>query len=246
MELQIEEVREYLNKLSGGINNHKDELFSLHKENSFNKRFSIVLSSFEDLSAVVDQLSLNIKESVEVEKEIQRRWYREDKDKITSEGQKLRKKAHKLTLHCQKDFKSLYIFSKIFLDKYTKLFSFITKWRGVGNSSITSFFNDLLKYEGEKKEIIQFKAECLNGLKSVNIFLTQYRDKFVVHHEINQVNGPWFINSMNGDIRFVNEGGRPSVTPVELLFVVKNYVSISTSYVTNYWINELKDISPGV
>lgn len=137
---QIQEVKKSLDLLSKTVNENKD-CERVHRGNSFNKNFSVILSSFEDVLVFAERLDLNTEKSVEVERIIQQRMKNEDRDRITEDTQNIFKTADKLTRTNQTDFKALYVFSKIFLDQYTKLLYFLFSWRGIANSSVTAFFS---------------------------------------------------------------------------------------------------------
>jgi len=231
---QIKEIKVSLGTISKTVNENKN-YERVHRGNTFNKNFSVILSSLEDALVFAERLDSNINKSIEVERIIQRRNREKDKGKITEEGQRLRKIADELTRVNQTDFKALYVFLKIFLDKYTKLFYFLSPWRNIADRSITAFFHSLEKYNGKNLFAISFIEKYLNKLKAVDVFLTSYRDKFVVHAELNNLSGTWFINEMNGEIRFVHPS-RPSITPKELVFVAKNYIVLSSKFITDNWL----------
>lgn len=233
IELQIKEIKTSLDSLSKTVNENKN-YERVHRGNAFNKNFSIILSSLEDISVFAERLDLNINQSIEVERIIQHRIKKEDKDVITAEGQRLRKVGGKLNRFNQTDFKALYIFSKIFLDRYTKLFCFLLPWRGISSSSITKFFHSLENYNNNDPLAIDFIKKYLKRLKAVDVFLTSYRDKFIVHAEFDNLNGTWFMNHMNGKIQFVHPS-RPSVAPEEIIFVVKNYIVLSSKFIVDNW-----------
>lgn len=230
---QVEEIKASLDALANKINENK-ELGRVHRGNAFNKIFSVILSSFEDVLVFAERLDSHISKSIETERVIQQRNKKEDKDEITEEGQRLRKIADKLTRTNQTDFKALYIFLKIFLDKYTKLFYFLLPWRDISNRSVTAFFHSLKKYKGKDPLALAFIEEYLKRLKAVDVSLTSYRDKFVVHAEFNNISGTWFINEMNGSIRFVHPK-RLSISPQKLIFVAKNYVVLSSKFIVDNW-----------
>jgi len=236
----IKEIRKSLRTLYKAVNESKGN-DRIHRRNSFNKNFSVVLSSLEDVFIFTERLDSNISKSIEIESVIQQRNKREDKEKITEEGQRLRKIADKLTRTNQTDFKALYIFLKILLDKYTKLFYFILPWRNVSSRSVTAFFHSLKKYKGKNPLAITFIKKYLKKLKAVDFFLTSYRDKFVVHAEFKNISGTWFINEMNGKVRFIHPN-RPSVTPQELLFVAKNYIVLSSKFIIDNWLQISKTV----
>ena len=188
----------------------------LHKENIFNKRFSGVLTTFSDVKSVTERITNNIQASM----------------KSDSEGDNL-------TAQIQTDLKTLYVNSKIFLDEYTSLLRFIFNWRGIGDKSVTSFYNSLEKYDGKDAGILAFKESCLKKLKAVNVYITEYRDKKVVHNQQrHKQDTEWFLNNMNGEVRFVG-GGRPSITPQEILFIVVEYVDDSSKYCIEWLSNQI-------
>jgi len=238
--LQTKAIKESLGALAKKINKNK-RLERIHRGNVFNKIFSVTLSSLEDVLVLAERLDSHISKSIEIERAIQQRNREEDKDEITEEGQRLRKIVDKLTRANQTDFKALYVFSKIFLDKYTKLFYFLLPWRNVSSRSVTAFFHSLEKYKGEDPLAITFIEKYLNKLESVDIFLTSYRDKFVVHAELDNISGTWFVNEMNGSVRFVHPK-QPSVTPQELVFVATNYVVLSSKFIIDNWLQISKTV----
>jgi hypothetical protein len=144
--------------------------------------------------------------------------------------QELHREASRLTAQNKTDLRTLYVNSKIFLDHYTNLIRFIFNWRGIGDKSVTNFYNSLDRYGGNDKSIIAFKNKCLKKLKAVDVFITEYRDKKVVHNQSkHKETTECFLNNMNGEIRFLG-GGRPSITPQEILFIVVEYVDASSNF----------------
>jgi hypothetical protein len=241
---QIEEIKIALESLSKIANENKD-FVRIHRDNIFNKNFSVVLSSLVDVSVLTERLDENIHKLIEIEKVIQQRNKKEDKDRITEDGQKLHKISDKLTRANQVDFKALYIFSKIFLDKFIKLFYLILSWRGVNNISITKFYHSLENYKGNDPLVVKFIDEYLKRFKAVDIFLTSYRDNYIVHAELNSISGTWFMNEMDGSIRFLHQN-RPSPTPKDLIYVVKNCVILSSEFIINNWPKIMEKTYKGV
>lgn len=223
----IKEIHDSLRILESEINGKKD-LIRIHKDNVFNRRFSVVLSDFSDFETIGMRLSKNISRVEVLQRSIQKGFEGEDKVIITDEGQRLRQEDNHINSENQVDFKCLYIFSKIFLDQYTVLIRFLFDWRKIGDKSITNFYNSLVKYKGDNKQIISFRDSCLSRLKAVNVFVTEYRDQYVVHDQTKHKDTRWFLNDMKGSIRFI--GGRPSITPQELVFVVSNYITESIKF----------------
>jgi hypothetical protein len=225
----IIETQEILNEFSKGVNSDdvKKVFSKIHKNNIFNKRFSGVLDAFSDLKSVTERIEENIEQSIKIERELQ-----ESKEI----NQELHGKADKLTAQNQTDLKTLYIYSKIFLDEYTNLLKFIFDWRGIGDKSVTSFYKSLKKYKGKDETILGFKECCQGKLQVVDVYITEYRDTKIVHNQQkHKQDTQWFLNNMNGEIRFIG-GGRPSITPQEILFIVVEYVDDSTRYCLE-WLN---------
>lgn len=217
------EIEEVLKYLSSDLNSDIVKLHfpRLHKDNAFNKRFSGVLESFADIKSVTERITENIQTSILIERQIQQN---EDID------QDLHRKADKLNSQNKTDLKTLYVNTKIFLDEYTHLLSWIFNWRGIENSSITKFYNSLEKYDGDDTNIIQFKDSCFNKMKAVDVFITDYRDKEVVHNgDKHKQKTKWFFNEMNGGIRFIG-GNRPSITPQDILFITVEYIDCSSHF----------------
>jgi hypothetical protein len=215
------ETEEILKHFSSELNSDyaKEHFPRLHKDNAFNKRFSGVLDTFADVKSVTERLTENIQASMKIEGQIQKQ---KDID------QELYKEASKLTAQNKTDLRTLYINSKIFLDHYTNLLRFIFNWRGIGDKSVTNFYNSLDKYNGSDESILTFKDQCIKKLKAVDVFITEYRDKKVVHSQSkHKETTEWFLNNMNGEIRFLG-GGRPSITPQEILFIVVEYIDASS------------------
>lgn len=205
--------------------NHK-----VHKNNEFNRRFSGTLDCFTDFYTIGMRLEKSIKKNIKLNRKIRERFDKEDRYKIDTKGQKLRRKERKMALENKVDFKSLYIFARIFLDEYTKLINFIFDW-SIKKDTIAGFYHMLLNYKGEKQSITTFKKECFKELKAIDIFITEYRNDYVVHqknkHEVNNI----FLQETNGDIRFI--GGRPSIVPSELVFIVNNLLKSTYSFIKN-------------
>lgn len=219
----ILETENELKNLSLEVNSKiiKQNFPRVHKENSFNVRFSGVLDAFADIKSVAERITENIQASIRVESQIQ---------KNKELNQELCHKAGKLTEQNKTDLKTLYVNSKIFLDEYTNLLRFVFNWRGIGDKSVTNFYNSLEKYKGQDPGILDFKKCCINRLKAVDVYITEYRDKKVVHNQQkHKQETQWFLNNMNGEIRFIG-GGRPSITPQEILFIVVGYVNTSSQF----------------
>lgn len=94
------------------INQTKD--LRIHKDNIFNRRFSVLLSSLQDLSTVSTRLERNIKKAERLNRLIQTRFHKEDANNITEEGQRLRKELEEINKENESDLKSLHILQKYF------------------------------------------------------------------------------------------------------------------------------------
>ncbi len=226
------EIEEILRYFSSELNSDlaKENFPRLHKENAFNKRFSGVLDTFADVKSVTERLTENIQASMKIESLIQ-------KNKEIDQEQ--HQKSSRLTSQNKSDLRTLYINSKIFLDHYTNLLRFIFNWRGIGDKSVTNFYNSLEKYNGNDEGILAFKECCLKKLKAVDVYITEYRDKKVVHNQSKHKEvTEWFLNSMNGDIRFIG-GGRPSITPQEILFITVEYIDASSKFCIDWLSNQI-------
>ncbi len=226
------EIEEALQHFSSELNSDlaKANFPRVHKDNTFNKRFSGVLGTFSDIKSVTERMTDNIQASMTLEGQMQK------EKNIDQEKQRI---ASRLTAQNQTDLKTLYINSKIFLDEYTNLLRFIFNWRGIGDRSVTNFYNSLEKYSGQDAGILAFKECCLNKLKAVNVYITEYRDTKVVHNQQrHKQDTEWFLNNMNGEVRFIG-GGRPSITPQELLFIVIEYVDTSSQFCIEWLSNQI-------
>lgn len=217
------EIREVLNDFSKEVNSEKIKPYHprIHKNNVLNKRFLGVYESFLDLESVTERLEEGIKQSIEIESKIQSQM---------EIDQELHKKSSRLTGQNKADLKTIYINSKIFLDDYVSLLRHIFNWRSVGDRSVTNFYNDLEKYNGDDRGVLAFKKICLKKLKAIDVYVTNYRDDEVVHNQKkHKSKTKWFLNNMNGEIMFFG-GSRPSLTPQEILFVVVEFVDHSARF----------------
>jgi len=222
-----DETKNLLSELSKKVNfdQVKKAFARLHRENVFNRRFSGVLDSFSDFQTVAERLDENIERLILIERKAQKQ------DKI---DQDLYKKADKLIRQNRTDLKNLYVNAKIFLDEYTNLLGFIFNWRGVQSRSITRFYNSLKDYSESDKDVLAFKENCLKKLKVIDVYITEYRVHEVVHNqEKHKQTTKWFINEMDGRIRFIG-GGRPSLIPQEVTFVVAQYIQCSQAFCLNW------------
>lgn len=217
------EIEEILKDFSYELNSEisKTNFPRLHDNNSFNRRFSAVLSNFSDVSSVTERLTENIQVSMNTERQLQKN------EKVDKE---VHLKSSKLTSQNQSDLKILYVNTKIFLDEYTSMLCWIFNWRSIENSSITKFYKSLEKYNGNDNSILSFKEKCFTKVKDVDDNITRYRDKKVVHNrEKHKEPTVWFLNEMNGAIRFTG-GNMQSLTPQEILFIAVEYIDCSSRF----------------
>lgn len=217
------EIEEILKHFSSEINSDlaKKNFPKLHKDNAFNKRFSAVLSNFSDVNSVTERLTENIQASMNIERQLQ---------KDEKADKEIHIKSSKLTSQNKSDLKILYVNTKIFLDEYTSMLCWIFGWRGIENSSITKFYKSLEKYNGNDSSILFFKEKCFAKIKDVDDNITLYRDKKVVHdREKHKEPTVWFMNEMNGAIRFAG-GNMQSLTPQEILFIAVEYIDCSSRF----------------
>jgi len=89
------------------------------------------------------------------------------------------------------------------------------------------------------KGISAFKENCVEKLKAVDVYITDYRDNKVVHNQQRHKQGTqWFLNNMNGEVKFVG-GDRSSITPQEVLFIVIEYVDASSQFCIKWLSNQI-------
>jgi hypothetical protein len=121
------------------------EIQRIHKGNMFNKGHSIILSSFDEIKTLSNRLGENIEAWVKQESRIQRMpaWQNTKSGQYPEEVQVEMKKADRLMKEVKVDFKALYLFSKIFLDKYAKFLYFINPAEGIRSGTVERFLNSL-------------------------------------------------------------------------------------------------------
>ena len=154
------EIEEILKHFSSELNSEiaKTNFPRLHIDNSFNRRFSAVLSNFSDVNSVTERLTENIQASMNTERQLQKN---EEVDK------EVHIKSSKLTSQNKSDLKILYVNTKIFLDEYTSMLCWIFGWRDIENSSITKFYKSLEKYSGNDRSILSFKEKCFQKINPI-------------------------------------------------------------------------------
>src|SRR3989344_7378644 len=115
---QLKRAQELLMNLSSYINTRTD-IPRMHKENIFNRRFSATLTSYSDFETVGLRLERTIAGHKKLEHSIQLEM--RGRDKIPDDLQSAMRAAGQMEKEMQADFKSLYMFAKIFLDEFTTL-----------------------------------------------------------------------------------------------------------------------------
>lgn len=177
---EIDNIKQELVNLATNTNSIKPH--RIHVDNKFNKIFSLTTEAFEEFKTVAERLDQEQTEVGPITKEILRRNSNEDKEKILEEGQKLRRLELGLLDKIKVDFKSLYIFAKVFLDKYTHLITFLMPEKGVSNNSISDFIKHLFGNDTISNSLLsEFKQNFQENLVTLNDQLTFYRDKFIMH-----------------------------------------------------------------
>ncbi|MDP3953578.1 MAG: hypothetical protein Q8P99_02040, partial [bacterium] len=209
----------------------------IHVGNGFNKNHSIVLSSFEDVRTLSNRLGENIDAWVKQESKVQQMpGFKSTKSgRYPEEAQVEMKKGDKLGKEVRIDFKALYVFSKILLDKYVKFLYFINPVDGIRSGTIDAFLNSLENsvgnpesfYGGLSTDLEQTSGQILNKL-------TFYRSKKIEHEQLLNED-VWFMNDMRGGIAIshVDRDGDDSVVtiqPGELLDLLKDFLAITSSY----------------
>lgn len=200
----------------------------IHKDNSFNRRFSVVLESFSDVETLALRLQENIKKVEDFNREIQVRNLKEDAVTIFEEGQVLRRELDKIDNNNRVDLKSIHIFTKIFLDHYTSLFKFIFNWPGISDRSITSFNESLKVYSGTNFQVIDFKKSCEGLLEEIFNLITDYRDKSIVHNQTGHKETKWFLTDVNGGVQLI--GKQKSLTPEQVINLTQRYIQSTVNF----------------
>ncbi len=231
------EFNKYKKKLSNLANLKYDSktLQRLNKDNQLNRRISAVLNSFYDLETIAIRLKRNIALIESVERKIQLRNKKEDKDVISSIGQKLRKEAECINRENFLDLKSLHVFIKIFLDDFTELLRLIFSWRDIGDRSITKFYKSLEKYSGTDADVIAFKNKNFCVIEKIINSIVNYRDSSVVHNQQKHKQTIWSINDMRGNIQQIAVL-RPgvensSLNQNDLFILLFDYLDSSISFI---------------
>jgi hypothetical protein len=142
------------------------------------------------------------------------------------------KKGDQFGKEVKVDFKALYIFSKILLDKYVKFIHFINPVDGIKSGTVESFLNSLK----ETQNYFYKKLHQALGQNSEDVInkLNFYRDKKIEHHQILDED-TWFINGMNGEIAISHVDRKDSsetktIQPAELLRITGTFFEITSNF----------------
>ena len=213
----------------------------LWEKNFINKNYSILLSAFVDVEELASRLERNIQSSVLIEREYQSKpFFKEKISVIPEEGQILLRKSDKLMRSVKTDFKALYIFTKIFIDKYVQYLHFLSPIDGIRSGSVLKYMNSLEFYTGQNSFVIGYRDEVIDILKKLNSTLTFYRDNYIVHSKLQENFDVWFTNDMHGGVKFthVNRDERSeisSLNPRDLLQICFDFISKSQKYFLKNW-----------
>ena len=209
----------------------------IHKDNMFNKGHSIILSSFDEIKTLSNRLGENIEAWVNQESRIQRMpaWQNTKSGQYPDKVQVEMKKADQLMKEVKVDFKALYLFSKIFLDKYTKFLHFINPAEGIRSGTVERFLNSLK--ESSDQFYKDFKSSLGSTSNEIIEKLTFYRSKKIEHVQILNED-TWFMNDMRGGIAIEhvdrNNGENIStISPRELLNLLGDFSSIASDFFIN-------------
>ncbi len=206
-----------------------------------NKNYSILLSAFIDVEEIASRLENNIKLLVLVEKDYQSKpFFRNKEPVIPREGQLLLRRSDKLTRSIKTDFKALYIFTKIFIDKYVQYLCFLSPVNEIKCGSIRVHMNLLQSYLGKNSFIVGYKDKIMDELNQLNETLTFYRDDYVVHSDLQQNFDVWFVCDMQEGVKFahVNRDKKEeilSLNPKDLLQICLDFIFKSQGYFLENW-----------
>ncbi len=232
--MNFDKMKKRISNLTSLIIDEEDSK-RLNKDNQFDRRISVVLHSLYDLETIAIRLKRNIASVQIVERNIQLRNKKEDKDVISSIGQKLRKEAECINRENFLDLKISHVFIKIFLDDFTELLRFIFNWRDIGDRSITKFYNSLKKYSGTDNNVILFKKNNFDIIEKIINSIVDYRDNSVVHNQQKHKQVIWSINDMRGNIKQVDvlspRVENSSLNQNDLFKLLFDYLDSSISFI---------------
>jgi len=231
-----------LNEIEGSVKSFSDfdktrEIPRIHNDNMFNKGHSMILSSFDEIKTLAHRLGMNIKKLTEQDREVQRMpaWQNTKSGRYPDEVQIEMKKSDQFMKEVKVDFKALYLFSKIFLDQYTKFIHFINPRDGIRSGTVEKFLNSMK--ESNDEFYIQFLNKFGDTVDDILNKLAFYRSKKIEHVQILNED-TWFMNDMRGSIAIQhvdrNNGESVStITPQELLTLVMNFSKTVSEFVIN-------------
>ena len=213
----------------------------LWKNNFINKNYSILLSAFTDVEELASRLERDIQASILVEREYQSKpFFKKNDPVIPEEGQILLRKSGALMKSIRTDFKALYIFTKIFIDKYVQYLCFLFPMDEIRSGSVKRHMNSLELYVGQSVFVTGYKDEVIDSLKKLNNTLTFYRDDYIVHSKLEENFDVWLTNDMQGGVKFIHVNRNEkhqisSLNPKDLLQVCLDFISKSQKYFLGNW-----------
>ena len=210
------------------------EISRIHKDNMFNKGHSVLLSSFDEINTLANRLGSNIVTWVEQERKVQNMpaWKNTKSGKYPDEVQIEMRKSDQLMREVKVDFKALYLFSKIFLDKYAKFIHYINPANNIKSGTIEKFLNSIKDSKKEfYKEFIKKLGDTTDQILNK---LTFYRNKKIEHAQILNED-IWFMNDMQGGISIQhvdrdNGENVSTIKPQELLTIIKDFSETASEF----------------
>lgn len=190
-----------------------------------------------DLRVVIRRLHEQAEEKGLVEREAREHWPHTKGSVLCDEHQTLIQRSETLLARNQVDLKSLYIFSKIFFDQYLEFMDYVLQIERHGivirtrknDVSISSFYGSLKKYSGDDEFLKQLKEAIYTRLHALYVFVVEYRNSHVMHSGLDLWSDTWTLSNPDGSTRFLT--GRPSSTPLELAFVIRNFLKDTSDYI---------------
>lgn len=230
------QMEDAIRRIESTIQAQKDH--PIHTRNHFNRKYSILLSFMGDVRVVIQRLHEQAEEKRLVEREAQTHWScTKEGGVLCDEHQALLQRSSTLLARNQVDLKSLYIFSKIFFDQYVEFMDFIlqVERRGIvirtkkGDISISSLHGSLERYSGDNEFLKQLKKAIYKRLHALYVYVVEYRNSHVMHSGLDLWSDTWTLSNPDGSTRFLT--GRPSSTPLELAFVIRNFLKDTSDYI---------------
>jgi len=241
-----QQMEDAIRKIESTIQAHKDH--PIHTRNHFNRKFSILLSFMGDVQVIIQRLHEQAEEKRLVEREGKKHWPHTKDGVLCDEHQVLMQRSSTLLARNQVDLKSLYIFSKIFFDQYGEFMDYIlqVERRGIvirtkngkGDISISSLHGSLERYSGDDEFLKHFKDAIYKRLHALYVYVVEYRNSHVMHSGLDLWSDTWTLSNPDGSTRFLT--GRSSSTPLELAFVIRNFLKDTSGYICGN-INQILD-----